>query len=286
MSRTADRDYARIEHAIQFLAQHAHQQPRLERIAASVGLSEFHFQRLFQRWAGISPKRFLQYLTAEHARGLLQDSRNVLETALATGLSGPGRLHDLMVAIHAATPGDVKARGAGLTINYGVHASPFGQCFIATTARGVCSVEFLAPLGEARALARLKTAWSAADIRAQPRVTRAVAQRLFERARKTGAPLPLVVRGTNFQVKVWEALLRIPPGQVASYQDVAHALGLPKATRAVATAVAQNPIAYLIPCHRVIRQTGAFGEYRWGAPRKQALLAWEAARHASANAKK
>lgn len=276
----ADRDYARIEQAIRYLAQHAHDQPRLEQVAARVGLSAYHFQRLFRRWAGVSPKRFLQYLTAERARVLLQSSRSVLDAAFDTGLSSSGRLHDLMIAIHAATPGEVKSQGDGLRIDYGIHASPFGECLIALTERGICALEFLSPLGRTRALARLKASWSAASFREQPSATQPIVQRLFARRSNARTPLHLLVRGTNFQVKVWDALLRIPPGRVASYEDVARLLGAPRATRAVASAVARNPIGFLIPCHRVIRKTGAFGEYRWGATRKQALLAWEAARFA------
>jgi len=272
------RDYRRIEQAINFLAQRAREQPRLEQVAAHVGLSAYHFQRLFRRWAGISPKRFLQYLTAEHARALLHASRSALDASLASGLSGTGRLHDLMVAIHAATPGDIKSRGAGLSIDYGVHASPFGECLIAVTERGVCGVEFLDPLAQRAALARLAAAWPAANLRERPDVTRAVAQRLFNARANGRAPLSLYLRGTNFQIKVWEALLRVPSGSVVSYEDLARAAGRPAATRAAASAVAQNAIAYLIPCHRVIRKSGAIGEYRWGSERKHALMAWEEAR--------
>jgi AraC family transcriptional regulator of adaptative response/methylated-DNA-[protein]-cysteine methyltransferase len=276
----SERDYLRIERAIEYLAHYAHDQPRLEQVAARVGLSGFHFQRLFRRWAGVSPKRFLQYLTAERARVLLQSSRSVLDAAFDAGLSSPGRLHDLMIAIHAATPGDVKARGAGLIIHFGIHASPFGECLIAVTERGICALEFLSPLGRTQALTRLKASWNAASFRELPSATQSIAERLFIRRSNARTPLHLLVRGTNFQVKVWEALLRIPLGRVASYEDVAHSLDAPRATRAVASAVAQNPIGFLIPCHRVIRKTGAFGEYRWGAARKQALLGWEAARSA------
>jgi AraC family transcriptional regulator, regulatory protein of adaptative response / methylated-DNA-[protein]-cysteine methyltransferase len=275
---TSDKDYLRIERAIHYLAQHTREQPALPQVAAHVGLSAYHFQRLFRRWAGISPKRFLQYLTAERARELLQTSRSVLDASYDTGLSGAGRLHDLMVAIHAATPGEIKARGAGLTIDYGVHPTPFGECFVAVTQRGICALEFVTPSQRAAVLTRLRSGWSAATLRSQPRATRAIVDQLFKPASNGQSPPQLLVRGTNFQIKVWEALLCIPPGHIASYEDVAHVLGTPRATRAVASAVAQNPVAFLIPCHRVIRKTGAFGEYRWGAPRKQALLAWEAAR--------
>jgi len=271
-----NRDYQRIERAIRYLVERARVQPSLAQVAAHVGLSEYHFQRLFRRWAGVSPKRFVQYLTAEHARASLHASRSVLDAALDAGLSGTGRLHDLMVALHAATPGDIKSRGAGLSIQYGIHASPFGECLIALTERGVCALEFLPPHGDRAALAHLRAAWSAANLREQPSVTRPVLERLFADRRAARTPPQLLVRGTNFQIKVWEALLRIPRGRVAAYEDVARAIGLPSATRAVASAVANNSIAWLIPCHRVIRKSGAIGEYRWGAMRKRAMLAWEA----------
>ncbi len=274
---TFNRDYQRVERAIQFLSQHVREQPRLEQVAAEIGLSEYHFQRLFRRWAGISPKRFLQYLTAEQACELLRSSRSVLDAAFDAGLSGTGRLHDLMIAMHAATPAEVKSRGAGLAIHYGIHPSPFGECLIAVTERGICALEFLSPLTRAQSIANLKASWTAANVRESPRMTRAIVERLYEpRSKRT--PPPIYVAGTNFQIRVWEALLRIPPGCIAAYEDVARLLGVPRATRAVASAVARNPVALLIPCHRVIRKTGAFGDYRWGTARKQALLAWESAR--------
>jgi AraC family transcriptional regulator of adaptative response/methylated-DNA-[protein]-cysteine methyltransferase len=274
----SQRDYQRIERAIHYLAQRPQERPRLEQVAAHVGLSAFHFQRLFRRWAGISPKRFQQYLTAERARELLRSSRNVLDATFESGLSGAGRLHDLMVTMHAATPGEIRAQGAGLTIDYGVHPSPFGACLLAMTERGICSIEFLEPLSRRAALARLKAAWPAATLRERPQATKAVAARLFNANVKIRTPLPLLVRGSNFQIKVWEALIRVPPGSLVCYEDLARFAGAPEATRAAASAVAQNAVAYLIPCHRVIRKTGAFGEYRWGAARKRALLAWEATR--------
>ncbi|MBI3898778.1 MAG: methylated-DNA--[protein]-cysteine S-methyltransferase [Gammaproteobacteria bacterium] len=270
-------DYTRIERAIHYLTQHAREQPRLEQVAAHIGLSDYHFQRLFSRWAGISPKRFLQYLTAEHARELLRASRSVLDVSFEAGLSSAGRLHDLTLAIHAAAPGDIKSGGAGLTLHYGVHSSPFGDCFIAVNERGICALEFLAPTSAAQALAHLKQTWPAASLKSSPARTAPTAKQLFSSKRHRTAPLPLFVRGTNFQIKVWEALLRIPAGYVLSYEDVARYLDMPNATRAVASAVANNDIAFLIPCHRVIRKTGVIGEYRWGASRKQALLAWESA---------
>jgi AraC family transcriptional regulator of adaptative response/methylated-DNA-[protein]-cysteine methyltransferase len=286
MRRMADRDYIRIERAIQYIAQQAHAQPRLDAVAKQVGLSEFHFQRLFRRWAGISPKRFLQYLTADYARGLLEDSRSVLDATFESGLSSPARLHDLMIAVYGATPGDIRARGADLVIRHGVHSTPFGDCFVAVTERGICALEFLGPVTRAQMLARLKVTWSAATLREDVTATAKVADKLFRAPRRKSAPLHLLIRGTNFQLKVWEALLRIPPGHIASYEDVAHAIGTPSATRAVASAVARNPVGFLIPCHRVIRKTGVCGEYRWGAGRKRVMLAWEAAKFSSVSSSK
>ena len=273
-------DFARIEKAICFVEANFRTQPSLAQVAAQVHLSEYHFQRLFRRWAGISPKRFLQYLTADYARQLLRESRSVLEVSDATGLSGAGRLHDLMVNLHAATPGEIKALGANLRIQYGFHPSPFGECLVAVTGRGICAIEFIAAGGRAAALAHLKRQWPQATWRLQPRATQPTVARLFAAARAAGDRLDLFVQGSNFQVKVWEALLRIPPASAVSYEDIAACIAAPTATRVVASAIARNPVAFLIPCHRVIRKTGAFGEYRWGSARKKAMLGWEAAQRA------
>ena len=277
-------DYARVEAAIRFLEAHGRTQPRLEDVAEAVGLSPFHFQRLFTRWAGISPKRFLQYQTLAHAQRLLAERRSLLDVTLEAGLSGGGRLHDLFVALHAVTPGEYKRGGEGLVLHHGVHASPFGDFVLASGPRGVCGLQFVGEGGEAAALAALQAQWPGATWVRGQRETAVHARAIFARAagETPRAPLPVWVRGTNFQVKVWEALLRIPPGGVATYGDVAAAVGAPGASRAVGSAVGDNPVAFLIPCHRVIRQTGAFGEYRWGGPRKRAMLAWEAARAAGA----
>ncbi len=270
-------DYARVEKAILYLGENFQEQPSLEEIARRVHLSKYHFQRVFTRWAGISPKRFLQFLTLQHAKGLLAASRSVLDTALETGLSGPGRLHDLFVTVESVTPGEFKVGGDGVRIDYGWHASPFGECLVAVTERGICGAGFNDGGRRADALADLRQRWPEAILEENPARTGPLAERMFLTGR-AGAkkPLPLYLRGTNFQVKVWEALLRIPAGSAASYEDVAALVGRPKATRAVAGAVARNPVAFLIPCHRVIRKTGGFGNYRWGAARKRAMLAWEA----------
>jgi AraC family transcriptional regulator of adaptative response/methylated-DNA-[protein]-cysteine methyltransferase len=271
-------DYTRIEKAILFLETNFREQPGLKDIAASVGLSEYHFQRLFRRWAGISPKRFLQYLTAEYAKDLLRESRNVLEVAYEVGLSGGGRLHDLCVNIHGVTPGELRDQGTGLAIRYGFHPSPFGEGLLAVTKRGICGLMFLSSGGRQEAIARLKSQWQGAVLREDPSATQPFVDRIFAPSRYGADPaLTLFVKGTNFQVKVWEALLRIPMGSVVSYQDVAVSIAAPGAARAVGSAVAQNPVAFLIPCHRVIRKTGAFGDYQWGSARKKAILGWEAA---------
>lgn len=273
-------DYQLVEQAIHFLDRNAGRQPELREVAASVGLSEFHFQRLFQRWAGVSPKRFLQFQTAQEAKHVLQETGDLLEASYQAGLSGPGRLHDLIVNVEAVTPGEYKRRGAGLEIAWGVHASPFGDCLLALTARGVCALEFLQPESEDDALARLRAVWENARLQHAPQVTAPVAARIFRAGTKQQAPLALLVKGTNFQIKVWEALLRVPAGRITTYAGLAHSLGRPRAARAVGGAIAANHIGYLIPCHRVIRSTGAFGEYRWGAQRKRILLSRELAQAA------
>jgi AraC family transcriptional regulator, regulatory protein of adaptative response / methylated-DNA-[protein]-cysteine methyltransferase len=273
-------DYARIERAIRFLDRRFLEQPSLAEVAAEVGLSEFHCQRIFSRWAGISPKRFLQFLTATHARTLLLERRSVLSAAYAGGLSGPGRLHDLMVSVHAATPGEIKTGGEGVEIAFGVQPTPFGEAFLAASGRGVCALAFVEGDDGAAARDRLRRDWPRATLREDAVRTAALARRIFDApAEQPGeAPIRLHVRGTNFQLRVWEALLRVPAGEVTTYGDLARSIEAPRAARAVGAAVGANAIAYLIPCHRVIRETGAFGGYRWGPPRKRALLAWESAR--------
>jgi AraC family transcriptional regulator, regulatory protein of adaptative response / methylated-DNA-[protein]-cysteine methyltransferase len=269
-------DYERIERALRFLDDNATRQPSLAEVARSVHLSEFHFQRLFRRWAGVSPKRFLQFLTVEHAKRLLEERRGVLETAYQAGLSGPSRLHDLFVTLEGVTPGDWKSRGAGMRIRYGVHDTPFGPALVAATPRGVCAIRFVAG-GAEDEIDRLAAEWPGAELVCDVAATAGLAREAFRR--ESGAALPLYVRGTNFQLQVWKALLSVPEGAVVSYEELAERIGRPTAVRAVAGAVAANPVAYLIliPCHRVIRKLGAFGDYRWGAARKRAILGWEAA---------
>jgi AraC family transcriptional regulator of adaptative response/methylated-DNA-[protein]-cysteine methyltransferase len=271
-------DYEVIAQAIHFLEANVQRQPELDEIAASVNLSEYHFQRLFTRWVGISPKRFLQYLTKEGAKQLLERRASLLETTYELGLSSPGRLHDLFVACEAVTPGEYKRRGEGLIIRYGFHPSPFGECLLATTERGITNLAFVEHRDRAAALAVLRHAWRNARLVEDAATTRTLTDHIFIPASQAAfEPLCLYLHGTNFQIKVWEALLRIPTGQVATYSDIAQAIGFPKAARAVGNAVGRNPIPVLIPCHRVLRKEGDFGGYRYGVTRKKALLGWEAA---------
>lgn len=272
-------DYRRVERAIRYIDENFQRQPSLGEIARSAGLSEYHFQRLFRRWAGVTPKRFLQFVTARHARELLMTRRSVLHASLDAGLSGPGRLHDLMVSVDAMTPGEVKQRGSGLTIQYGFHDSPFGECLVAMTARGLCGLEFLWEGGAPSALESLRARWAAASFEAEQDATAAIAGRVFQTA-SGDPPIPVFLQGTNFQIRVWEALLRIPAGEVATYGQLAAEVCAARSARAVGAAVGRNPIAFVVPCHRVIRASGAFGEYHWGGERKRAILGWEAARRA------
>ncbi|HXE57651.1 MAG TPA: methylated-DNA--[protein]-cysteine S-methyltransferase [Gemmatimonadales bacterium] len=272
-------DYARIERAIRYLDESYPHRPDLGELARTVGLSEFHFQRLFTRWAGISPKRFIQFQTVGHARELLRESRSILAATYEAGLSGPSRLHDLFVTVEAVTPGEYRTGGAGLEIRWGVHQTPFGECLIAATDRGVCHLAFLDQGGLPDAMTELHRRWPRATLVRDPGATTSLARRIFTLGGQDGAaPLALHLKGTNFQLKVWEALLRIPPGAMVSYEDVARMVEAPGAERAVAAAIGRNPVAFLVPCHRVIRKTGAFGGYRWGLPRKRAILTWEAVR--------
>lgn len=278
---TTRRDFLRVERAIRYLEKNYRRQPTLEELSRAAGLSTYHFQRLFRRWAGVSPKRFLQFLTAAHAREALAEGRSVLAAAYDAGLSGPGRLHDLLVAVDAVTPGEIRRRGTGVTIRYGFHASPFGECLVATTSRGICRLGFVTPGGRRDAVAALAAEWPGATLARDDAATRRTAAAAFGPRKLDGRPLSLYLSGTNFQIKVWEALLRIPQGTLISYGDIARSLARPGAARAVGASVGRNPVAFLIPCHRVIRSTGAFGDYRWGSTRKRAMIGWEAARQES-----
>jgi AraC family transcriptional regulator, regulatory protein of adaptative response / methylated-DNA-[protein]-cysteine methyltransferase len=271
----SSQDYALIERAIGYIESNASRQPELDEIAAALGLSAFHFQRLFTRWVGISPKRFLQFISKENARKMLQDSGKILDVSYATGLSGPGRLHDLLVHTEAATPGDLKRRGEGLLIRYGFHPSPFGECLLALTPRGICYLGFV-QTDRAAALKILQSDWPHAALTESPAETAVYIPPLFQLSEQPQKPLALHLAGTNFQIKVWEALLKIAPGQVSNYQRIAESVDYPQSARAVGNAIAHNKIAWLIPCHRVLRKEGEFGNYRYGLARKKAMLVWEA----------
>jgi AraC family transcriptional regulator, regulatory protein of adaptative response / methylated-DNA-[protein]-cysteine methyltransferase len=273
----ASEDYQRVAQAIAFMRQHHLSQPDLTTIAQQIGLSEGHFQRLFTRWVGVSPKRFLQYLTVEYAKSKIYQSKNLLDLTWDAGLSSPGRLHDLFVNLEAMSPGEYKTGGVGLQLRYGVHESPFGPALIALTPRGVCSLQFLDTADSSMAEQLLRQSWLQADITYDPAAIQPVHDLIFGFTTATEQkPLTLCVKGTNFQIQVWRALLQVPFGDITTYQTVAEKVGRPRATRAVGTAIGHNPIGYLIPCHRVIRESGELGGYRWGGDRKATLLGWEA----------
>jgi len=281
-AREASFDYLRIEKAIAYLQSHFLEQPDLAAVARSAHLSEYHFQRLFTRWAGVSPKRFLQFLTVEHAKRQLAHSKSLLEVTFDSGLSSPGRLHDLFVSVEAVTPGEFKTGGAGIHIHYGLHPSRFGICLIGLTKRGVCWLSFLHNGSSAAAFGLLQRHWSGATFSERPDLTGPVADQIFS-ALNVGkhSPLSLLILGTNFQIKIWKALLTVPAGALVTYETLGKIAGAGHAARAVGNAVASNRIAYLIPCHRVIRKSGLLGGYRWGEARKQAMVGWEAARTAA-----
>jgi AraC family transcriptional regulator of adaptative response/methylated-DNA-[protein]-cysteine methyltransferase len=269
-------DYYRIEKILHWVAEHRTEQPDLDRIAQEIGLSPTHFQKVFLHWVGISPKRFLQYLTVEHAKELLDHSRSVLHTALETGLSGPGRLHDLFLSCEAVTPGQFKNRGRDMVIRWGHGPSPFGKVLMGWTDRGLCHMGFVDQDELSKGREDLARRWQGADLILDAQGARSWADRIFQQTHARRA-ISVHLRGTNFQIKVWQALLQIPQGNLLSYGDVASLIGRPRAGRAVGSAVARNPISYLIPCHRVIREMGIISGYRWGEDRKRALIGWEQA---------
>lgn len=270
------RDYERVRQALEFVAQHYRDQPSLAQIAEHVHLSPFHFQRLFGRWAGTTPKRFLQYVTMSHAKASLLEDRSILATSLEHGLDAPARLSELFVRIEALTPGEFRRGGAGLTIDYGFHSSPFGCCLLGLTARGVSWLSFVDDDQRSEALAAMQARLPAARYQANQQSTGQAVQSIFDASAVQRPNLHLA--GTPFQLKVWEALLRIPGGRLASYGQIAGAIGKQRAARAVGTAVGNNPVAVLIPCHRVIRENGLLGGYHWGEARKLAILGREAVR--------
>jgi AraC family transcriptional regulator of adaptative response/methylated-DNA-[protein]-cysteine methyltransferase len=269
-------DYQKMEKAIRFLEEHSEGQPTLEEAARYVNLSPYHFQRLFKKWVGVSPKRYLQFLTVENAKRLLHQSASVMDTAFDVGLSGPGRLHDLFVSVETVTPGQFKSRGQYVEIRYSVSDSPFGRCVLAMTKKGVCDLRFVDRAHEDHSIRDLSKKWSAAVLSEDQQMGDEMVSRIFSHMSGPGPEkLSLDLYGTNFQIKVWQALLRIPEGAVVSYTDVARRVGRPDAVRAVAGAVGKNPVAWLIPCHRVLRNSGELGGYRWGLTRKKIMLARE-----------
>jgi len=273
-------NYQRIEQAIEFICEHFKDPPSLDEMAASVNLSRYHFQRLFKRWAGVTPTQFTRYLTVEYAKGKLREAKSIFDTTLDAGLSSPGRLHDLFVTFEAVTPGDYKKRGADMEIQYGFHPTPFGTCLLGLTNRGICSMRFISPEGRESALTTLNQEWPRAHFVENQQSTQPILQRLFAPLQEGKMrPFHLLLKGTNFQVQVWRALLSIPPGTMVSYQDVANQVATTSAVRAVANAIAHNPIGYIIPCHRVISKAGHTHHYRWGDTRKKAMLGWEASQY-------
>jgi len=266
------REFARMTRAIEFIERGYHRQPRLADIARHVGLSEFHFNRLFRRWTGLTPKQYLAEVTSRAAKTALKEEPSVLDAAHSVGLSGGGRLHDLTVTLDAMTPGEFRARGEGVSIRYGVAATPFGSAFVAQTPRGLCRLAFVDGRGLAAELTALRESFPrAAYARDDARAAELVELIWGNKS----ATLPLAVYGTNFQVQVWRALLELEPGATVTYSALAQKLGLPHGARAVGNAVGANPIAWVIPCHRVLRAGGALGGYRWGAARKQMIRRWE-----------
>lgn len=270
-------DYDRITQAITFITQQVNNQPSLQEIAAHCHISESHFQRLFSRWTGVSPKRFLQALTVERAKQLLHESKTLLEVSDEIGLSSSSRLYDHFVHLEAVTPGEYKSQGAGLLIEYGIHETPFGLAFVAITPRGMCKLSFLDYSRLDQQLFELATTWPEAALAENNQSTGLAIESLFHFNKLPDQPLSLHVSGTNFQIHVWKALLQIPPATVTSYKQLAIHLGNPGAARAVGQAVGANPVAFFIPCHRVIQQSGYLGGYHWGTVRKHAMHAWETA---------
>lgn len=269
-------DYQRVAKAIHYIKEHSDDQPELDEIAKAVHLSPYHFHRIFKDWAGVTPKSFLQYISLSNAKKLLQDNQSIERATFLTGLSSTSRLHDLFVNIEGMTPGEFKNGGKGLKIRYQFAESPFGNLLIASTGKGICNLIFVD--SEKKGLNELKQNWYKAALEESKDEHITSAQKVFTGDWENPDKIKLHIRGTDFQLKVWEALLKIPAGKLATYSGIAGRIGNPKASRAVGTALANNPVAYLIPCHRVIKKAGGIGEYRWGSTRKTAIIGWEVAK--------
>ena len=272
--------YEQIARAIDYLYVNFRNQPSLEEVAAQVNMSAFHFQRMFTEWAGISPKRFLQFLTTDYLKHRITGFDNLLDAADAAGLSSQSRVYDLFVNLEAVTPQEYKEKGNGIRIDYGFHNTPFGECILGVTGRGICHLSFLQEDNRSTAIEELERAWENATVRENSRNTETMANAIFNRRPGKQEKLSVLVKGTNFQVKVWNALLEVPYGNVSTYQSIARHIELPNALQAVGSAIGANPIAYLIPCHRIIRKNLIIGEYHWGTERKKAMLGWEMAKTA------
>jgi AraC family transcriptional regulator, regulatory protein of adaptative response / methylated-DNA-[protein]-cysteine methyltransferase len=271
-------NYYRIERAIGYITSHYRDQPDLDTIAEKVNLSPFHFQRLFLDWVGLTPKKFIQYLTLDHLKTQIKKTSNVIEAADLAGLSSQSRVYDLFVHIEGMSPQQYKSEGAELEIFYGYHATPFGLCFIAVTQRGICDLHFIDEDRTRNEYQRFCQQWGLATISHRPDITQGYIQQIFSPGKVNNEKLGLLVQGTDFQIKVWEALLKIPFGMVDSYQHVSERIGAAESVRSVASAAGKNPISYLIPCHRIICKTGEVGNYSYGRVRKQAMIAWEMTR--------
>ncbi|MCA0431652.1 MAG: bifunctional helix-turn-helix domain-containing protein/methylated-DNA--[protein]-cysteine S-methyltransferase [Proteobacteria bacterium] len=269
-------DYARVRDMLAYLTEHWREQPSLEVLAARAHMTPDGLQRLFSRWAGLTPKMFLQAITLDNARTMLKDSASILDTALDVGLSGPGRLHDLFVTHEGMSPGQWKLKGEGLTISYGFHPSPFGLALVMVTEFGLCGLGFADSGGEAAALTDMRSRWPNAQYKEDSALTAPYAAQIFAAERwKANAPLRITFIGTDFEIRVWETLLKIPLGKATTYGDIAQAIGKPKAARAVGAAVGKNPISFVVPCHRVLGKSGDMTGYHWGLTRKRAILGWE-----------
>jgi AraC family transcriptional regulator, regulatory protein of adaptative response / methylated-DNA-[protein]-cysteine methyltransferase len=280
MTISGKHHYDQVARAIDYLYEHFREQPSLDDVAAQVNMSAFHFQRIFTEWAGISPKRFLQYLTTDYLKQRLGNFSNLLDAADDAGLSGQSRVYDLFVTLEAVTPQEYKEKGSGIAIDYGFHQTPFGEVIIGVTERGVCHLSFLKDKDRSMAVAGLESKWENAVLKQNNSATEKTASVIFHGTNEKDQKLNILVKGTNFQVKVWNALLQIPMGGLSTYESIATKIGQPKALQAVGSAVGANPVAYLIPCHRVIRKNLVIGEYHWGTERKKAMLGWEMAKTA------